>query len=179
MSVPEIECFHIAVVVNDVVKAVEGYKRFLGDGPWRLRDMGNGARIAYGSAGGQTWELIEVTGAGGSQFHEFHDRHGEGVQHIGFWTTDMRASVEDALSKGAKLVSATTDAQGHTTVQLLPSADVKPEKLDGPGMASWMDLGFGGWRLEYIATGLGQTFLKDWLAEDYPGIILSPAPRSP
>jgi catechol 2,3-dioxygenase-like lactoylglutathione lyase family enzyme len=176
MSVPEITCFHIAVVVNDVEKAVEGYKRFLGDGPWRLRDMGAGTRIAYGSAGGQTWELIEVSAPGGSQFHEFKERHGEGVQHIGFWTPDMRASVEDALSKGAKLVSATTDAQGHAAVQLLPAADVKPEQLEGLGMASWMDLGLGGWRLEYIATGLGQTFLKDWLAEDYPGIILNPAP---
>ena len=176
MTAPEIQCFHIAVVVTNLEKSIEAYKSFLGDGPWRLRDMGNGARIAYGAAGGQTWELIEVSGSGGSQFHEFRDRHGEGVQHIGFWTQDMRASVEDALSKGAKLVSATTDAQGHTAVQLLPSADVKPERLESLGMASWMDLGLGGWRLEYIATGLGQTFLKDWLAEDYPDIILTPAP---
>jgi catechol 2,3-dioxygenase-like lactoylglutathione lyase family enzyme len=176
MTAPEITCFHIAVVVNDVQKAVEAYKRFLGDGPWRLRDMGSGARIAYGSAGGQTWELIEVSGKGGSQFHDFKAQHGEGVQHIGFWTADMRASVEDALSKGAKLVSASTDAQGHTAVQLLPAADIKPQQLDGLGMASWMDLGLGGWRLEYIATGLGQTFLKDWLQDDYPGIILTPAP---
>jgi Glyoxalase/Bleomycin resistance protein/Dioxygenase superfamily len=176
MSVPEIKCFHIAVVVQSVEKAVEGYKRFLGDGPWRIRDMGSGTKIAYGSAGGQTWELIEVTGPGGSQFHAYRDEHGEGVQHIGFWTPDMRSSVEDALSKGAKLVSAMTDAGGHTAVQLLPQADVKPAQLDGLGMASWMDLGMGGWRLEYIATDKGQTFLKDWLAEDYPGIILTQAP---
>ena len=176
MSVPEIQCFHIAVVVSDLERAVEGYKRFLGDGPWRLRDMPSGMRIAYGSAGGQTWELIQLGGPGGSQFHDFYDRHGEGVQHIGFWTPDIKASVQDALANGAKLVSATTDAQGHTAVQLLPGGDVKPEQIEGLGMASWLELGFGGWRLEYIATGLGQTFMKDWLAEDYPGIILNPAP---
>ena len=133
-------------------------------------------RIAYGSAGGQTWELIEVSGSGGSQFHEFRDRHGEGVQHIGFWTANIRESVEDALSKGAKMVSATSDARGHTAVQLLPAADVQTEQLEGLSTAAWMDLGLGGWRLEYISAGVGQAFLKDWLADDYPGIILSGAP---
>ena len=176
MTAPEIQCFHIAVVVQSVDKAVEAYKRFLGDGPWRTRDMGAGTKIAYGAAGGQTWELIEVSGPGSSQFHAYRDEHGEGVQHIGFWTPDMRGSVEDALSNGAQLVSATTDAQGHTAVQLLPRAGVKPEQLEGLGMASWMDLGMGGWRLEYIAADKGQTFLKDWLAEDYPNIILNQAP---
>jgi 4-hydroxyphenylpyruvate dioxygenase-like putative hemolysin len=176
VSVPEIACFHIAVVVNSVEKAVEAYKRFLGDGPWRIRDMAAGTRIAYGSAGGQTWELIEVSGPGGSQFHEFRDQHGEGVQHIGFWTPDIRASVEDSLAAGARLVSATTDAQGNTAVQLLPRADVQAQQLEALSMAAWMDLGLGGWRLEYIGKTAGEKFLKDWLAEDYPGIILTPAP---
>jgi len=100
-----------------------------------------------------------VSGSGGSQVHEFRDHHGEGVQHIGFWTPDMRASVEDALSKGGKLVSATADAQGHTAVQLLPAAAVKPQQLEGLSTASWIDLGFGGWRLEYISSET--TFFKD------------------
>jgi 4-hydroxyphenylpyruvate dioxygenase-like putative hemolysin len=164
------------VVVNSVEKAVEAYKRFLGDGQWRIRDMAAGIRIAYGSAGGQTWELIEVNGPGGSQFHRFRDEHGEGVQHIGFWTPDIRASVEDSLAGGARLVSATTDAQGNTAMQLLPRAEVKTEQIDALSMAAWMDLGLGGWRLEYIGKTAGEKFLKDWLAEDYDGIILTPAP---
>jgi hypothetical protein len=176
MTVPDITSFHIAVVVSSVEKAVEGYKRFLGDGPWRIRDMAAGTRIAYGSAGGQTWELIEVNGPGGSQFHEYRDQHGEGVQHIGFWTPDIKASVEDSLAGGARLVSATTDAQGNTAVQLLPRADVQPQQIEALSMAAWMDMGFGGWRLEYIGQTAGEKFLKDWLAEDYPGIILTPAP---
>ena len=177
MSVPEITCFHIAVVVADIDKAVANYKKFLGDGPWRVRDMGTGGtRIAYGSAAGQTWELIEVKGPGGTQFHQFRDQHGEGVQHIGFWTPDIRASVEASLAAGARLVSATTDAEGHTAVQLVPQADVKPEQLGALGMAAWMDLGFGGWRLEYIGKTAGEKFFNDWLAEDYRRIILTPAP---
>jgi catechol 2,3-dioxygenase-like lactoylglutathione lyase family enzyme len=177
MSVPEITCFHIAVVVNNIEKTIEAYRRFLGDGQWRIRDMSAGdARIAYGSAGGQTWEFIEVHGPGASQFHVFRDEHGEGVQHIGFWTPDIRASVEDALAKGARLVSATTDAQGHAAVQLLPQADVQTKDLERLGMAAWMDLGLGGWRLEYIGASAGDKFFSDWLAEAYKDIILTPAP---
>jgi hypothetical protein len=38
-----------------------------------------------------------------------------------------------------------------------------------------LDLGFGGWRLEYVGTTAGEKFLKHWLAEDYDKIILTPA----
>lgn len=176
VTVPEITCFHIAVVVNSVETAIEAYRRFLGDGPWRVREMASGGRIAYGSAGGQTWELIEVNGPGGSQFHRFRDEHGEGVQHVGFWTPDIRASVEDALAKGARLVSATTDKDGHAAVQLLPRAEVQRQQLEGLGMAAWMDLGLGGWRLEFIGKAAGERFFKEWLGEEYERIILTPAP---
>jgi catechol 2,3-dioxygenase-like lactoylglutathione lyase family enzyme len=172
VTVPEITCFHIAVVVNSIETAIEAYRRFLGNGPWHIRDMSSGARIAYGSAGGQTWELIEVRGAGGSQFHQFHAEHGEGVQHIGFWTPDIRASVEDSLARGARLVSATRDAQGNTAVQLLPRADVPAAQLETLGMGAFMDLGFGGWRLEYIGKTAGEKFFEDWLGQDYERIIL-------
>jgi len=173
MTAPELRCFHIAVVVRDIETTIEAYRRFLGEGAWRTRDMGNGARIAYGSAGGQTWELIQVEGEGGTQFHEFRDRHGEGVQHIGFWTPDIRASVRDALAGGARLVSAGADARGHTVVQLLPAAEVRPQQIESLGMAAWADLGLGGWRLEYIGVSPGERFLKDWLQADYDAIILA------
>ena len=52
MTAPEITCFHIAVVVTDVEKAIANYRRYLGDGPWQVRD-GLIGRLAYGSAGGQ------------------------------------------------------------------------------------------------------------------------------
>ncbi|HWO72550.1 MAG TPA: VOC family protein [Dehalococcoidia bacterium] len=172
MTAPELRCFHIAVVVEEIERTIAAYERFLGTGSWRTRDMSSGTRIAYGSAGGQTWELIEVKGPGNSQFHEFRDRHGEGVQHIGFWTPDIKASVQDALAGGARLVSASVDAHGNTTVQLLPEAHVRPDQLDGLGMAAWMDLGVGGWRLEYIGVSPGERFLKDWLGADYDAIIL-------
>jgi len=181
MTVPEITCFHIAVVVADVDKAIANYKRFLGEGPWRVREGAFG-RLAYGSAAGQTWELIQPSDQGGSQFHRFREQHGEGIQHIGFWTPDIRASVEQSLAAGAQLVWASTDAEGNAAVQLLPAAKVTPEHLSGLGvvgsgrLGAFMDLGFGGWRLEYIGKAAGEKWLADWLAEDYDQIILTPAP---
>jgi hypothetical protein len=39
MTVPEITCFHIGLLVADIEKTISNYKRFLGDGPWRMVDM--------------------------------------------------------------------------------------------------------------------------------------------
>jgi catechol 2,3-dioxygenase-like lactoylglutathione lyase family enzyme len=170
---PEVKAFHIAIVVQDIDKAIEGYRRLLAAEHWRVRAMNPGTRIAYGSGSGATWELIEVSGSGTSQFHQFRDQHGEGVQHIGFWTPDLRASVEGAVAAGAQLVSATSDAQGNTAVQLLPAASVGPEQLDKLGIGAFLEAGFGGWRIEYIGT-TGASFLRDWLQEEYDDIIVTP-----
>jgi hypothetical protein len=95
------------------------------------------------------------------------------VQHIGFWTPDIRASVEQALANGAQLVSATTDAQGRSAVQLIPQSKATPEVLDEIGIGAFLDAGFGGWRIEYIGKS-GETFLRDWLEEEFSDIIVTP-----
>jgi hypothetical protein len=159
------------MVVQDLDVALEAYGRLLYANTWRVREMGPGFRIAYGSGSGQTWELIEVTGEGNSQFHQFRDRHTEGVQHIGLWTPDIRASVEDALSGGAELVSATTDDAGHATVQLIPQAKLTSEELDNIGIGAFIEAGFG-WRLEYIGE-TGEKFLREWLDEEFDAIIVT------
>ena len=38
-----------------------------------------------------------------------------------------------------------------------------------------MDLGFGGWHLEYIGKTAGEKFLRDWFTEDCDKIIPVPA----
>jgi methylmalonyl-CoA/ethylmalonyl-CoA epimerase len=174
MTAPVVTAFHIAIVVRDIDKAIEVYRRLLGAEHWRTREMSPTTRIAYGSGSGATWELIEVTGDGSSQFHHFRDQHGEGVQHIGFWTPDLRASIEGALAEGAQLVSASTDTGGNSVVQLLPRAAVTSEHFDRLGIGAFLEA-FGGWRIEYIGPR-GEDMLKDWLAEDYSDIVLQPPP---
>ena len=174
MTVPELQCFHIASVVRDLDTAMSAYRRLLDAQTWRRKEIAPGLRIAYGSGSGQTWELIEVRGEGTSQFHQFRDQYGEGVQHIGFWTPDIRASVKDALSRGGELVSATRDADGLTAVQLVPQATATPELLDaGIGIGAFIEAGLGSWCIEYIGKD-GDAFLRDWLREEYDEIIVTP-----
>jgi catechol 2,3-dioxygenase-like lactoylglutathione lyase family enzyme len=173
MTAPEVKAFHIAIVVNDLEKAIEGYRRLLCAEHWRIRAMSAGTRIAYGGGSGATWELIEVKGEGSSQFHQFRDQHGEGVQHIGFWTPDLRASIEGALSEGAQLVSAGTDAAGNAVAQLLPQSAIPSGYFDRLGIGAFMEPGFGGWRIEYIGPA-GEGFLKDWLEAEYADIVVAP-----
>jgi hypothetical protein len=134
--------------------------------------MGTANRIAYGRGSGQTFELVQPLPGGSGQFHDFLESYGEGVQHLGFWTPDIRASVTSALDAGASLVSATTDTSGHTAVQLLP-ASANPD-LSGLRMAAWLDVGTGGCRIEYIGTQAGDAFFTDWLGDAYPQIVTPP-----
>ena len=175
MTVPEIQSFHIATVVRDLETAMSAYKRLLDAQTWRVKEMAAGFRIAYGSGSGQTWELIEVRGEGTTQFHQFRDQYGEGVQHVGFWTPDIRASVEAALAQGGELVAATRAANGSTAVQVVvPQADVTPELLDASiGIGAFIAGDLGSWRIEYIGTD-GDAFLRDWLEKEYDEIIVTP-----
>ncbi|HJN92295.1 MAG TPA: VOC family protein [Dehalococcoidia bacterium] len=176
MTAPEVQCFHVATVVRDLDAAVAAYTSLLDAQTWRIREMSADFRIAYGSGSGQTWELIEVRGEGTSQFHQFRDRYGEGVQHVGFWTPDIRALVEQALAQGGELVSATQDASGVTSVQLVPQAAVTPDLLDaGIGIGAFIEGGLGAWRIELIGND-GDEFLRDWLQEDYDEILVTPRP---
>jgi catechol 2,3-dioxygenase-like lactoylglutathione lyase family enzyme len=171
MTAPELQAFHLGIVVGDMQAAIGRYQAVLGVDLWSVRDANpNGLRFAYGRGAGQTWELIEVKGPGSSQFHQFRDRHGEGVQHIGFWTPDVRASLEQALAAGAELVTWTVDASGNAVVELLPGLSATEQHLSQLGMVTFVEGGLGGFRVEYIGRA-GEDFLRDWLREDFARIV--------
>ena len=172
MTAPDLQAFHICLVVRELEPAMETYRKILGVDNWRLREMGTANRIAYGRGSGQTLELVQPLPTGSGQFHDFLARYGEGVQHLGFWTPDIRSSVSAALESGASLVSAQTDASGHTAVQLLP-ASANPD-LSGLRMAAWVDVGVGGCRIEYIGTEAGEAFFTEWLGTEYRNIVTPP-----
>jgi catechol 2,3-dioxygenase-like lactoylglutathione lyase family enzyme len=172
MTAPELAAFHVCVVVRDLEAAMETYRSLLGV-DWHVRaPWANPTRMAYGRGGGQTFELVQPVGKGTSQFHEYLETHGEGIQHIGFWTPDVRGSVEAALANGAKLVSASTDADGNVAIQLLPQAGAGD--LSQLGSAQWMDVGLGGWRIEYIGVDWGVPFFEQWLGPEYAQIVTPP-----
>jgi catechol 2,3-dioxygenase-like lactoylglutathione lyase family enzyme len=179
MTVPEVKAFHICFAVRDLNSAMDRFRSILGVDLWRLHEpRPNGTRPAYGYGAGQTWELFEAKGEGTTTIHRFLAEHGEGVQHIGFWAEDVRAAVEAALDAGASLVTASQDAQGISTVQLQPRSRVGEEQLGRLGMTTFLDAGFGGTLIEYLGYA-GETFLHDWLGDDYDRMVIPPPWRSP
>jgi hypothetical protein len=65
-------------------------------------------------------------------------------------------------------------------VQLLPGANVQPDQLEGLSTPvlpwAFIDLGMGGWGVEYVSTTAGAKWLKDWLGRDYDNLVLVRAP---
>jgi hypothetical protein len=103
---------------------------------------------------------------------DFLDKHGDGVQRIGFWTPDVRAVVERAVKEGGKVTMARLDSSGNAEVQL--SAGASMESIVGPrARLANVDPGLGGVQLEFVDPA-GAAGLREWMAADFE-FILSPA----
>ena len=173
MTAPEIRAFHIALVVRSIEETIKQFSAMLDVEHWHhTKWRFNGAEIAYGRGSGQTFELFEVTGPGNSHIHQFREKHGEGVQHIGFWTDDVEASVRKALDAGADLVSITADNEGNTTAQLIPPREVTPQHLGNLGLVTFVNP-VGGVAVEYVGRA-GEEFLRNWFKEDFENVVVTP-----
>ncbi|HVP62958.1 MAG TPA: VOC family protein [Myxococcaceae bacterium] len=107
----------VALVVEDLDKAVEAYWHRFGIGPWHfytyekplLRRMTrHGApseyamRVALANAGPTRIELIEQK-SGDTVYAEFIRKHGYGVQHLGLVVDDMAAAIREAEAAGYRV----------------------------------------------------------------------------
>lgn len=168
---PEIVAFHVGIVVRDLEAVVDRYKRMFGIDRWHVREAlpDIPQRIAYGGheGTGMAFELIQPGATG--QMREFLDEHGEGIQHVGFWTPDLLGSLQAAVDEGGRLVGGGPFEQRDATV-------VQLEMPDGqlPRQLAYIDVGMGTFRFELIGPPADQG-LRNWLQEDYPRII-QPAP---
>ena len=176
---PDLLAYHLGIVVHDLDAVAERYTALLGVDDWRRREAvidwqsfvpgyspAVRAKVAFGRGPGVTIELIQMVDGVG-QHSEFLERHGEGVQHIGFWTPDVRAAVEHAVANGARIISAYMDASNNAVVQLTPTsepASIIPA-LD-PRMLAYVDPGLGGVQLEFVGPARAQG-LKAWLGDAY------------
>ena len=82
--------------MRDLQAVADRYQRILGIDHWRYHELATvkvpwdarstdaRLKVAFGT-GGLTFELIQVL-EGHTPHLEFLDKHGDGVQHIGFWT---------------------------------------------------------------------------------------------
>ena len=169
---PQIVAFHVGIVVHDLDAVIDRYKRMFGIDRWHVRDAlpDIPQRIAYGGreGTGMAFELIEPQPGAQTQMADFLAERGEGIQHVGFWTPDLRGSLQAAVDEGGTLVSGPFEQHGSTVVQVqMPEGQV-------PRQIAYIDVGLGTFRFELIGPPADQG-LQNWLQEDYDKII-APAP---
>ncbi len=108
----------VCVVVRDLRRAMERYRRLLNLFPWRIytfsapvvQDMtyrGKPAdysmRVAFTQCGPVQFELIEPL-KGPTIYHEFLERHGEGIHHFGVWVPNLEQAVAEARLAGFEVI---------------------------------------------------------------------------
>jgi methylmalonyl-CoA/ethylmalonyl-CoA epimerase len=126
----------IAVIVEDLDKAVEAYWKLLGVGPWhiytyskplvkRMSYRGKPAdykmRLALADVGPLQIELIEL-GEGETIYAEFVEQHGYGLHHFGVLVDDMEEAIAQAEAAGIAMIQ---DGAGYG--------------LDGDGGYAYLD----------------------------------------
>ena len=121
----------IAVIVEDLDKAVETYWNMLGIGPWTFYTYGKPLiksasyrgqpadftmRIALASLGSLGIELIEMVRAP-TIYHDWVEAHGYGQHHVGILVEDMGAALAEAREAGLAVIQEGTgfglDGDGH------------------------------------------------------------------
>ncbi len=145
---------HIAIVVKDAAKTIKQLESF-GIGPfkpvgpkpggppmpvimYRGKPMGK-LKEYTGELGGIGFEIFEP-GEGASPWREFLDKHGEGIEHIGFEPD----SLEDLDNEVARFRKMGADIL----------FDVKSP--DGTGGGAYVDLGVGGLTFDYFLKPKGK-----------------------
>ncbi|MDD5082554.1 MAG: VOC family protein [Dehalococcoidales bacterium] len=117
------EMFQIGVVVRDLERAIKYYES-LGIGPFKTtsvsgwyREMrGKPApdienRVAVARLGPVDFELVQPV-SGHSIQQEFLDKHGEGINHLGFRVDDLDNEIAEMEKKGFKGIYSTRGAKG-------------------------------------------------------------------
>lgn len=170
MTTPELQAFHIGIVVKDLEQTMNQYSAMFGIQLWhRTKARFNGLEMAYALGPGQSIELFQVTGPGDSHLHQFFDQRGEGVNHIGVWAEDVPSAARKAIDAGAELLSITADAEGNATARLIPSLKVRNDDLANLGPATFVNP-TGGVMIEYVGRA-GEEFMRNWFKDNYDHVV--------
>ena len=134
MTAPPVDlvAYHVGIVVRELDGVMGLYQRMLGIEHWRMRGRQQSRmpwdarstdgrlKVAFGRAGGHVRVLQPLEGR--TPHMDFLEKHGDGVQHIGFWTPDVRAAVENAVKEGGQDHAGAIGPTGNAEVQLSPGA---------------------------------------------------------
>jgi catechol 2,3-dioxygenase-like lactoylglutathione lyase family enzyme len=123
------ELFHTGVLVDDIDRAIERFSRVLGltfgepqvkelvdDGGCGLARV-NHLPVVYSNEGPPYLELMEAQEDGLWGRH-----HGEGIHHVGSWTDDLAASVNDLVADGVEVEASLSVGGEVMAVYLRPTS---------------------------------------------------------
>ena len=117
----------VAIIVEDLDRAVENYWKLFGIGPWHIytygkplvKEMTYGGepadykmRVALSYLGSTRIELIEMM-EGQTVYADFVEAHGYGVHHFGVLVEDMEEALAEAEAAGLRM---TMDGAGFGLV---------------------------------------------------------------
>ena len=183
----DLVAYHIGIVVRDLEAVADRYQRILGIDHWRMHELATAKvpfdprstdarlKIAFGRGAGLTFELIQVL-EGRTPHLDFVEQHGDGVQHIGFWTPDVRATVQRAVQEGGRVTLARLAPGGNAEVQLSPGSSV--EAIVGAiptGGLAYVDPALGGVQLEFVGPVAAEG-LRGWMEDDFAKVLAPPPP---
>ena len=105
MTLPIRSLDHTAIAVHSIEAALPLYRDLLGGDPQELSERPEkGFRaLTLRFPGGGGVELIEPLGEG-SFVREFLAKRGEGVHHVTFMVSDLRAAVDEARAAGLRVL---------------------------------------------------------------------------
>lgn len=105
----------IGIVVKDIDKTIEYYENVLGIGPFIMPEIvykekhyyGKPAdfdfKMAFGSLGPVEMEIIQPI-KGPTIYHDFLEKKGEGLHHLGFDVKDIETKLELCKEMGIRII---------------------------------------------------------------------------
>jgi methylmalonyl-CoA/ethylmalonyl-CoA epimerase len=96
---------HIGIAVNSIISAGEIYSKLLNTSIYKIEDVATeGVRTAFLKCGPNKIELLEALHEN-SPIAKFIAKKGEGIHHIAFEVTDIRAEMARLKSEGFVLLN--------------------------------------------------------------------------
>ena len=91
---------HIGIAVKDLEAANEVYTKLFGEAPYRTETVeSEGVSTSFFKTGESKVELLEATKED-SAIAKFIERKGEGIHHIAFAVSDIKAEMERMRNEG-------------------------------------------------------------------------------
>ena len=118
---------HIDVVVRDLDRGIEQYRKVLGIYPGRRETLtARGIDLARFRIG-ETWLILVQPTRGDSPVAQFLERHGEGFFHMGIEVDDADDEARAMEARGIRLV----DDSPRTGIEGWKLVDIRPEDTLG------------------------------------------------